>query len=53
VLERTAAGTMLSAIHVANDARGVLIEGNLLSRGRDGDLIAPAGAARGNQAAVR
>jgi hypothetical protein len=54
VLERTASGTMLSAIHVTNDSRGVLVESNLLSRGRDGDLIAPPGSStRGNQAAVR
>lgn len=54
VMERTAAATMLSAIHVTDDSRGVLIESNLLGRGRDGDLIAPAGSTtRGNQAAVR
>jgi hypothetical protein len=54
VLERTAPATMLSAIHVTDDSRGLLIESNLLSRGRDGDLIAPAGTAlRGNTPAAR
>lgn len=54
VLERTTPGTMLNAIHVTNDSRGLLIEGNLLSRGREGDLIAPAASSvRGNLPAVR
>ena len=54
IMERNAPGTMLAAIHVADDARGVLVEGNLLGRGRVGDLIAPAGSSiRGNQPAVR
>jgi hypothetical protein len=41
---------MLSAVHVAGNSRGLLIEANLLGRGREGDLVAPAGVnGRGNQ----
>jgi parallel beta-helix repeat protein len=44
-------GTMLSAVHVAGNSRGLLIEGNILGHGREGDLIVPPGVStRGNQA---
>jgi parallel beta-helix repeat protein len=49
ILEREP-GTMLSAVHVTGNSRGLLIEANLLGRGREGDLVAPAGVnGRGNQ----
>jgi parallel beta-helix repeat protein len=46
-------GPMLAAIEVAGKSPGTLIRGNLVSKGIQGDILAPGATVEGNQAAAR
>ncbi len=48
VLDRTGNGTMRAAIQVAGKSPGTLIRGNIVGKGKDGDIIAPGAVLEGN-----
>jgi hypothetical protein len=52
VLDRTGAGTMRAAIQVAGKSPGTLIRGNIVGKGKDGDIVAPGATVEGNRPAA-
>ena len=52
VLDRTGAGTMRAAVQVAGQSPGTLIRGNIVGKGKDGDIVAPGATVEGNRPAA-
>jgi parallel beta-helix repeat protein len=52
VMDRGRGGTMRVAIQVAGKSPGTLIRGNIVGKGKDGDIVAPGSTLEGNQPAA-